>query len=90
MNKLALSVNLEQAVEETIAHLSKGKSILFIGQTENFYAKAVNMKNGSFDGYVMYAGFNNRTLKTIVKFFKKHYRGVRIESGKGWVKIFTE
>lgn len=87
MKKLALSVNLEQVFEEILCTLATGKSVLLIGQTDCEYAKAVNMKNGSFNGHTMYAGFKNRTLKFIEKIYKKKYKDINIESGKGWLKL---
>lgn len=87
MKKLALSVDLERVLEEVELNLTFGKSSLLIGQTDCEYAKAVNMKNGSFNGHTMYAGFKNRTLKFIEKIYKKKYKDINIESGKGWLKL---
>lgn len=88
--KLALSVDLGTAIEEMEDFLKKKRAVLIVGQTSYQYPKAVNMRNGCFNGYAMYAGLKNRTIKLIVKYFKKKYIDVKAEIGKGWAKIYIE
>jgi len=90
MEKLALSVELPEVIEEAEKFLQKGRAILFIGQTDYQYAKAINMKSGSFNGFAMYAGFKNKTLKQIKKYFDRKYCGIISDSGKGWLKLYVE
>lgn len=86
---LDLSVTMNEILKESVDFLSKGKSILFIGQTGYNYARSINMRNGSFNGYAMYAGFKNRTLEKLKKYFLKNYGGITIVSGEGWFKVMS-
>lgn len=88
MNELKLGVNLQEVLDEIRINIGKGKSTLLIGTTSGLYARSVNMKNGSFDGYAMYAGFSNKMLKVLRKKFGK-YEDVKVEFGKGWVKLVS-
>ena len=90
MEKLALSVSLETVIAETEECLKKGRAVLLVGRTSCQYVRSVNMKNGCFNGYAMYAGMSNRTIKIIRKYFERKYPDVVVESGKGFVKLYRE
>lgn len=90
MERLALAVDICTVLEETEEMLKKKRAVLLVGQTDYEYPMAVNMRNGCFNGYAMYAGFKNRHLKNIKKYFERKFPDIHSEFGEGWLKLYIE